>query len=669
MEGTSVQKATATSSMQRPKPTKPILFIIDASKDRTHGADIKRKLDDLPNAKDTFIKHWILNHICCVFVRKKGDTDVTPLRTDYEGCLVFEHPNLAEGKDPWKGLYRQEKGKLNQYHFFFSTIDLDTAEAKALFDKYKFPRSDDGIALSETPIKLNRPYHPLTGDYHVVRVPLDELTLKSEFGLLEFWESVIFHNSEHPDVVAVRDKFKNNGATQRDFDKLRGKVEEIRGDHLIGYTSDVLQLYGVVFWDGEIKYVSKPPQSPPLGDLPFLLDGDAHLAYPRPQSRSGVLSPDAREQAGQGPFWLESEYRNTEEEAEGGGLSKKKSHKEVHLYDMLARVREGLPFADPASAITVTDDKLFEKLRNPVLSAEWRQDRYSDQKVRRIVGSLLGENELARSFFVGYGNDWNSSLLNALDDAALYWKHRILSSFDDVAKDGAPDKRFDLATYTKVSFDTKTDAFSESVAPAHVYTQLSYWWSQLSVEERSTFLNCDYVTVEGHTSEAGGPTINVSLAEERAWKTAGSLWLLLENEYWQKPWKKRMLFPEKNQPLSAHPPTQRGQVPIFYSGIPGPPSTSLLVPYASTRMPLTQDDKLVQDAIANHRPNDEPEHRIAIIGFHQLLPPYTEQMLSETIRVVTATPIVGYRVVLFDQPNEKVRPCRMLVYVRSPLWK
>ena len=256
--------------------------------------------------------------------------------------------------------------------------------------------------------------------------------------------------------------------------------------------------------------------------------------------------------------------------------------------------------------------------------------------------------------------------------AALYWKFSVRSEFDDSIKSELANENLKLSTNIKFYFDTNTDAFSESLTPLHIYSQIKSWWGSLSEPDRFNIFNCNYITVQGFTSKMGDESINKSLRNNRAWKTAQSLWLLLKKEFNDCPLKKTLISPiEGNQCVpQIIDPEDRLNVPIIYWGVVGQPSNLFLIPCTNMNVMLNKDKKIVEEAIKKHYqkfPDDDPNHRIVIISFVQVIPAYVEQYLKEEIRMIAASPICGYRVVYYHQ-SYKPESGKMLVYILPPSW-
>ena len=438
----------------------------------------------------------------------------------------------------------------------------------------------------------------------------------------------------------------------------------------------VLSIHDIVLFPGNAVFIDENDnKTSNYKSLPFCvydhLQAGSATSGPGLKGYKYIVNETPSSPKEKGPFWIESEFLNSNL----SGKMKLKLKTRIYKMDEAEKAEQKLPFAVQDQP-SVTDDIFFRRfdtadLHKLFTSAQMKEkDVLHDINLELVYFSYPGST--LKNFYFGYGYDWNECLLNALHKAALYWKFSVRSEFDDLTKSELAKKNLKLSTNVKFSFDTRTDAFSESLAPLHVYSQIKSWWEGLSETDKVNILNCNYITVQGFASEMGGETVNEPLRNNRAWKAAQSLWLLLKNEFKKSSLKKTLLPPIEGKHFTPQTidPKERLNVPIFHWGVPGPPAHFFLIPHTNMQVMLTKDKKIVEMAIKNHYqrfPEDNPNHRVAIVSFIQVVPAYVEQYLKEEIRLATASPICGYRVIHYHKPGG-AEPNRMLVYISEPRW-
>ena len=169
---------------------------------------------------------WVIGHVQNVLAKNNKSTDLKLFRTDFEGCLSEPEKRIVGSTSlyPWAGLYRKIKGQELKYQFFFSTISLQGLDEQNLFNKYCIPDGSsasggDGYVLDENRTEIFRPYEIIGGsgsiqdhmfEYHIIKIPIESFFDKNVLGSLEYWEAVIFHNSESNKVKTFRDSAVTN---------------------------------------------------------------------------------------------------------------------------------------------------------------------------------------------------------------------------------------------------------------------------------------------------------------------------------------------------------------------------------------------------------------------------------------------------------------------------
>ncbi len=87
-----------------------------------------------------------------------------------------------------------------------------------------------------------------------------------------------------------------------------------------------------------------------------------------------------------------------------------------------------------------------------------------------------------------------------------------------------------FSSWKKVFFASGSDAFSEEEVPRHVFSQLLNWWKNIDDVRKDFIKKCSYIEVVGYSSKKGKVSVNTRLRQDRAWKTAKSLQLILKHE-------------------------------------------------------------------------------------------------------------------------------------------
>lgn len=665
----------------------PILFILDPS--GIENYENKKYIDDLSNAPGSFIELWILNRIQSVIIEENKTKKLKLYRTNFEGCLTEIRKKEIKGKNiyPWAGLFRKIKNEIPKYQFFLSTISLEGFDVRDLFEKYKIPEKA-GTEI-ENKINISRPgfenvsidsdifLDTLKLDCYIVKIPLETLFEKNELGKLEYWESVIFFNTAQRDVAQFRTNLSKKLPVIKSFEEIKQILTVIRGNYFIGYEAYSLIIDEEIIYPGNTTFINENDTRKEQKDklLPFLLFDESNKIPSTSSDINYVLWESDKLMAESGPLWLESNFCNNGE-AEGSKVKKSEifeSYLKIKIWQMGKNdsAKDKLPISRSDSP-SVRDSTFFEKFNTHEFTVIFLSQQYSEIIIMNSIKSILNKNQynviIKDNFFFGYGNDWNECLIDALNKAATFWKFKYKYEFNDIFTQGKRENSL-ISTHVKFSFDTNTDAFSESLAPLHIFSQIKSWWDGLNKIDQFGILNCDFIEIKGFTSDIGTAEINKQLRINRAKKTAYSLYILLQSEFNKDAHKKTLrkpIFgnPDFSQIMKAK---SNSEVPIIYRGESGKPDNLVITPCTSLMLNLVQDKGIIEDAINSHYknfPDDNPEHRVVTISFHQFLPEKTEQFLKENIYLLVATPIPAYRVLL----HFRSRVNRMLVYVLPPIW-
>lgn len=703
--GNSTQSGTGAEKSSRATGSKPLMFLVDPSGENL--PELSQNVNNLERAPAEFIKLWIMGYIQSVFVKNNSENVLRPHKTNFEGCLVEPKKREIKGKlmHPWAGLMRQSKGQVNEYQFFLSTISLEGLDIKNYFSRYSFPdtsKGSSGYIIDEKKMNVWRPYE--VGDhegpidetwcykYHIVKIPLESLEKRNTLKTLEYWESIIFFNSESGQVKAFRDNVTKSQASPEEFDHLKPILKEIRGDYLIGYKALSIRINERALFPGEVSYINETGiKTSPSTQLPYLMVDRVEgkkMGSTQPLGKFQYLTHEKSPPAKMlGPFWVESEFINSVDP----GKSNEKQTVQVYKMKEAVQGEEKLPFAS-SKLPSVMDTGFLNLFDKAPLNQLFSSEKPNEERVKQVMKTALKTSSYGESmlnhFYYGYGNNRNECLLDAFNRAAMFWKYGIRYEFDDIMKTKGSKKSLSLETNIKFTFDTKTDAFSESLAPLHIYSQIKSWWNGLSDNDKFNMKNCDFITVRGYSSELGGvdSDINVNLRINRAWKTAQSLWLLLKEEFKKMGMISRVLLQpvaREGRDPGTFKPDDRQNVPIYYWGEASKPTSVVLTPHANLQVKLTQDKKIVEEAISKHVqrfPDDNPDERIAIVSFVQEVPALVEQIVEEEkksveqyvkeeMRLLAAEPLCGYRVLYHYKSSGSGIPDRILVYIPKPSWK
>jgi len=692
--GKTKKSRTGEEAPARAPGLKPILFVLDPSSE--NDKDLTDHMNNLEGAPVDIIKLWVMGYIQNVFVKNTKANDLLPHRSDFEGCLVEPEKREVDGKliYPWAGLYRIIKSQEQEYQFFFSTISLQGLDIKSLFNKYCVPggsqgSSGGGPVLNADKTEIFRPYEIIGGSgsmqdhmlkYHIVKIPIESMSDKNTLGRLKYWEAIIFHNSESIKVKTVRDSINKNQASPEDLEDVKKDLKTIRGKYVIGYEATALVIREVVLFPGDTVFIDENDnKTSNYENLPYLMFDH--------QEAKKVSSTGLKEkfkyltheteplERMQGPFWIELDYFHSEDPAK----TKVKLNLKTYKMAEAEASEEKLPFA-VQDYPSVLDTQFFQIFDTSSIYQLFLSKKFSERNLKRAIKQEWNNqsnkkgipDKVVNNFYFGYGGDRNECLLDAFRKASTFWKYRVTSDFDDVMKSELAQKTLTLSTHVKFSFDTRTDAYSESLAPLHVYSQIKSWWEYLSEEDKINILNCNYITVQGFASEMGDEIVNEPLRRDRAWKTAKSLWWVLRKEFKSSFGKKTLLEPQQSSQSESQKfvPANKKEVSILYWGQAGFPTHIALTPHANMHVLLTQDKKIVETAIKNHFQrfrDDNPDHRVAIVSFIQVIPAYVEQYMEEEIRLVTANPICAYRVLHHHAPGGS-EPSRILLYILEPRW-
>ncbi len=626
----------------------PCLVLLEPKKEIESG---KLKLD--PGDKDS-VRLWAVNHIKNFYITDNPDGDWTPpFRTDFDGTVVeFKGKRWA-----FPPGFREK-----QFHVHFTTIPLVSADVKAVCKAYGVKEP-----LEAKQERAKRPYEEDPEEFfkeplYVIKISTGILPRKAGVGKMSYWETVMYQESTDKALNKFRDLQAKKLFTEADLTQLKTLLDQMRGEKVFKLVGDKDKNYE---YPGDYLPLNLPQR---LYD-PAKVPGGTIFHPGRGISTSG---PD------EGPYWLCCESKDIATAATKTEDSVETPAEEpppivgatIALYKMNKSYRKprSVDFLPPIENKIIKEikDEIDIKLNNKQIFEKIKK------KFKNAKDSVYGKHaqfyrehwkEISKYFYFGEAESYNSSIMYALDGAATHWKCHLESRSEDFMKSEKSDTQITIRTNVVVGFATGSDGFSESITPKHVYYQLKDWWDNLCDTDKKEIFQSSEINVIGYTSMLGGETpVNIDLRENRSWRTAKSLQLLLEN---QSGFDKQLEL----IPFSKTGIVNKNKIPLSYGGredmsaFPSQHLPHLFSPAGSTICDLhIKNDPLASKAVKQVDTKNNPKDRIALIIFTRKLQRETTQFVSIKGNFNAAHVLSSYRVLLYE-------PNRVLVYAIPGTWK
>ena len=300
---------------------------------------------------------------------------------------------------------------------------------------------------------------------------------------------------------------------------------------------------------------------------------------------------------------------------------------------------------------------------------KWRED-----KVPKKICEFL-----SCFFYIGEAKSYQGAIMMALEGAIRHMENRTEVLMKDIMSFKA-DPIMKIEKDLIVGFGTGCDGFSESPNPKHVYSQLSEWWATLNDEDKSEIKSSYEIEVIGYSSPFGeSKRVNLELRQNRAWKIAHSLKMILEANKAKASVELKELklkegqTPPQNPPYSdpAKPPER---ISLYFYGEPKniypiKDLTTLYAPMGATLCDVLDESSLAKNAVSQIDPDNDPRDRIGWVIFRRSELRKNCQFVSEKGVYNAAAPVAGYRFLWKASGVVRNDTTRALVYVIPAFWK
>ena len=505
----------------------------------------------------------------------------------------------------------------------------------------------------------------------LVKVPSSIINKSMSLGKLSYWQSVMYRDSTEKKLQDYRTLEKQRLITKCIFNDLKILLNEMRGDRLQWFFPEIKPQYS---FELRIPYIV-------YDDRSKLSKNDEMCGIPSP----GVLK---------GPVWLISRSEIDDSAAipdeKPSSEAKTKSTEPppdaklgIEIFKMNNKYT--LPVCNPA--FPAVDHPVIDEIHSGLMINHYVENLYtpvSEIEFRAYICSIFQkynfdkqESEfLSNFFYIGEADSPTGSIMLALDGAIKHLQCKIESTMTDCSSYKAS-PILKLEKNLIVGFGTGCDGYSESPNPKHVYTQIINWWKSLDDSEKSEIKNSYEIEIKGYSSPLGESNrVNVELRNNRAWKIAHSLKLILQNEG-----KSIRLINEKAKKKEPPDPSQKqDDIPVYFIGeedkiYPTKNLSFLYAPMGSTLCDLLEEGTEAQKVAESLSKDNDPKDRIGWIIFRRSELRKNNQFVREKGVFNAAAPIAAYR--LFIGAHAKIERkygeqsssfIRTLLYVVPAFW-
>ena len=491
---------------------------------------------------------------------------------------------------------------------------------------------------------------------------------------LLYWESVMFRDSTALELDEARSLMKRKQFKEDDFNKLRELLKDMRGNFVYYYRPD------------------RTPSIPPADKLampwvvydqrstPAKVYSSAEKKYIK--RLCGMDEPGILD----GPLWAVSIWQTQAEDGlpiEGGA-----DPKDPVIKGGVALFKMNPPYEFPTAHafFPAVDDPLLDEIA--FLSSSYLEELYKSlnendlrlfiENVFYVKGKLdFGLSKFLSCFFyVGEAEEAHGAMMMALDAAIKHWQCRTETTMTDVSSFKA-DPIMKIEKNIIVGFGTGCDGYSESPNPKHVYAQLEDWYKNLDDTEKEEVKNSYEIEVKGYSSPYGERRgqVNVELRDNRAWKIAQSLKLVLSKEGMNIDLKP--LQPKEDPPQGPPPDPKKkpASVPLYFKGesrveYPTKNLSHLFAPLGSTLCEIIENTKEALTSVNGVPIDNDPKDRIGWVILRRSEERKHTQYVKEKGKYNAAGPLAGYRMVghaKFEKDGKEI--VRVLLYVIPAFWK
>jgi hypothetical protein len=632
----------------------PVLVLVDPSDSETNKKSLSINLNDKNS-----VKLWVVNRLH-IYISEDGVTWNHYLGS-FEGCLT-EHRLRTHKK--W-GKYRRHVPleSLPRYFVHYTSIEPN----KITFgdhDKFKI-QVDPVVAVYED---VKRPYPKdlkstefnngiFSKGIRVLRIPSKQINYPCDEVFLLYWETVIFRDSLESKIKEFRKEKIEGTLTNNECEQsVKPLLQSKLGTLLAG-----MQMHSEAGFQLDI-----PNQLPKEDEHCFLYGISRDVMQKTGQSVKGSKT-EGRIELRKMSAPLDSTRKGTQ--TKPNNLFKTFSY-EIFLKWFFLEIKDALaPVIDKKPPETgypweVNKQTEFTKflLENSATTKNYDEETLAKFLVEKVNSTLKQmypdpwdpkappdptAKFLSLAFQVGIASDSDECAMLAFNSIAAQTKLSISSSSIDLLKEGSGDDY--LYAIKRVYFATGSDGFSDDMVPKHVYFQLKGWWQKLNdinpneIEELKNSKEIEVIGFSSRFTTEINQADNERLRKDRAWKTAMSLKLLLED---------KGLTAE----VTDSPGTVKSGVKIYYRGAPLDkyPGDSLFSKYEVSFVEDVIDVSKIEIPDIKTRSNSDNryEDRVCLIVFKRPRPK-VNQITKQVVETNYALTIYQYKTVFHFDKKEK----------------
>ena len=302
-------------------------------------------------------------------------------------------------------------------------------------------------------------------------------------------------------------------------------------------------------------------------------------------------------------------------------------------------------------------------LENSPTTKDYNEEKLGEFIVNKVKSTLeammypdLTIKILSNAFQVGIASDREESTMLALNSIVAQEKTFIASSSVDFLKEGDDDNY--LYSIKRVYFATGCDGYSDDMVPKHVYFQLKAWWKKLfeinpnEIEELKDSENIEVIGFSSRFTTETTQDDNERLRKDRAWKTAVSLKLLLEDEGIE-------------ATVTDSPGAKKNGITIYHRGSPVDeyPGEKLFSKYEVSFVEDVIDESKIEIPDIKGRSNSDDSHedRVCLIVFKKPRPT-GNQITKQAIETNNALPIFQYKTIFYFEKKNNRKNDLVLMY-------
>ncbi|MCG7853052.1 MAG: hypothetical protein MIO92_11080, partial [Methanosarcinaceae archaeon] len=461
--------------------------------------------DPIDFTKEEDVKLWVVNRLP-IFYSEDGK-DWIPAFGDFEGCLTDPMVIIKDGET-----YRNHYSlKQKPYYVHFTSILPPEAEKQKRFEKF-------GIEQTVVDAPRNDIIRPYPGDspqkkfdygiyrngMEVLRIPSSKVIYISGRSRLRYWETVFYQNCNDPICKTLKNyEISGNTWTSKEADQLRNVLVSRRGKCL-----GILKLK---MEDNEFESGDEKKELPEQGTQLFAFGVSEDVARSEgsgvPMAISGKDDEDF-DQDVKAKVQLHQVSASTH-------IDPTQAFYKDFISKNLADMRKQLQGVDKS----MTDDDVLKKIREYINKLPYPND-------------FAAKKELAQQFHICTESTASECLMLAVNNAIVNWSRSLSSYHSDLLTETKFDSR-SIVSVKPFYFATGSDAYSDDIAPKHIFFQIKEWWQDqlYSYQRKEIAEETAEIEVVGYSSKlTRAESDNIRLRFDRAWKTARCLELIIRDE-------------------------------------------------------------------------------------------------------------------------------------------